>query len=78
MNSCKNGIFKTALSLPKGRILNNMTIVLPLMSNWTGSVSKYIIPSLYNIGSPKIVINGYRSCFYLCGNFIFIIAAGDI
>jgi len=78
LNSCKNGIFKTALFLPNNRTLNNTTTFCLLISISTGPVLRWIILFLYNIRSPEIVINGYGFSFCLWGNSILLIAIGNI
>src|SRR6266550_5478623 len=77
LNSLKNSIFKTTLSLPNNRILKEIIIFLPLISTLTSPISIYIILSLYSIRSPKIVINGYRFSLSLYSNPIYLIAIGD-
>jgi len=78
LNSCKNGIPKTALSLPNSRILNNTTTFYPLISILTSPVLRWIISFLYNIRSPEIMTNRYGFSFCLWGNPIFLIVAGDM
>src|SRR6266702_8539582 len=74
----KNNIPKTASSFPNNNTLNNIIIHLPSSSNSINPVLKYIILSLYIIGSPEIVTKGYRSSFYLCGNLNYLIISGDM
>src|SRR6266567_3134403 len=78
LNSLKNSIFKTALSLPSSKILKEIIIFLLLIFILTGPISIYIILSLYSIGSPKIVTNRYRFSLSLCGNPILLTAASNI
>src|SRR6266567_3080597 len=78
LNSLRNSIFKTALSLPSGRILKDILTFYPLISILTSPVFIYIILSLYIIRSPKIVTNGYRFSLSLCGNLILLTAISNI
>src|SRR6266702_1871044 len=78
LNSLRNGIPKTALSLPNSKILKEVTIFLPLISTLTSPVSIHIIPSLYNIRSPEIVTNGYGFSLSLYSNPILLTAVSDI
>src|SRR6266567_3984490 len=70
LNSLKNNIPKTTLSLSSSKILKEITIFLPLISTLTSPVFIYIILSLYSIGSPKIVTNGYKFSLSLYSNLI--------
>ena len=76
--SYRNGIPKTALFLPSSKMLKEIMAFLPLISTSTSPVSIYIILSLYNIGSPEIVINGYRFSLSLYGNPILLTAVSNI
>src|SRR6266704_2599230 len=78
LNSLKNSIPKTTLSLPSSKILKKLIIFLPLISTLTGPVSIYIILSLYNIRSPKIVTNRYRFSLSLYSNPILLTAISNI
>src|SRR6266567_3126598 len=78
LNSLKNGIPKTTLSLLSGRMSKDILILYPLIFTLTSPVSICIIPSLYIIRSPKIVTNGYRFSLSLYGNPILLTAASNI
>ncbi len=78
LNSLRNGIPKTALSLPSSKILKEIIILFPLISTLTNPVSIYIILSLYNIGSPKIVTNRYRFSLSLYSNPILLTTTSNI
>src|SRR6266566_8521509 len=78
LNSLRNSIPKTALSLPSGRMLKDILTLYPLISTLISPISIYIIPSLYVIGSPKIVINGYGFSLSLYSNPILLTADSDI
>ena len=55
-----------------------MIMCLPLSFSSIGPVLRYIILSLYIIGSPEIVTKGYRSFFYLYGSLNLFIVFSDI
>ncbi len=78
LNSFKNSIPKTTLSLPSGKILKEVIILLPLIFILTSPISIYIILSLYSIKSPKIVTNRYRFSLTLYGNPILLTANSNI
>src|SRR6266567_6428549 len=78
LNSLRNGILKTALSLPSSKILKEIITFLPLISISTSPVSIYIILSLYSIGSPKMVTNRYRFSLSLYSNPILLTTDSDI
>ncbi len=78
LNSLRNSILKTALSLLSGKMLKEIMIFLPLISTLTSPVFIYIILSLYSIRSPEIVTNRYRFSLSLCGNLILLTANSNI
>ena len=78
LNSLKNGIPKTALSLLSGRILKDILTLYPLISTLTSPISIYIILSLYIIRSPEIVTNKYRFSLSLYSNPILLTATSNI
>src|SRR6266700_4266005 len=78
LNSLKNSIPKTALSLPSGSILKDILILYPLISTLTGPVSIHMILSLYIIRFLEIVTNGYRFFLSLYSNPILLTAISDI
>src|SRR6266700_1296977 len=78
LNSLRNGIPKTALSLLSGRILKDILTLCPLISTLTSPISIYIIPSLYIIGSLEIVTNRYRFSLSLYSNLILLTAVSNI
>src|SRR6266700_3901752 len=78
LNSLRNSIPKTALSLFSSRILKDILILCLLISILTGPVSIHIIPSLYIIRSLEIVTNRYRFSLSLYSNPILLITVSNI
>ena len=78
LNSLKNIIPKTALSLPNNKILKVIITPVPLTSTSISPILSYIILSLYNIRSPKMVTNRYRFSLSLYSNPIFLTTVSNI
>src|SRR6266568_4152655 len=78
LNSLRNSIPKTTLSLPSGRILKDILTLCPLIFTLTGPVSICIILSLYIIKSPEMVTNRYRFSLFLYNNPILLIIFSNI
>ena len=78
LNSLRNSILKTALSLFSSRMLKDILILYPLIFTLTGPISIYMILFLYIIGSPKMVINKYRFFLSLYNNPILLTANSNI
>ena len=78
LNSLRNSIPKTALSLPSSKILKEIIIFFPLIFTLTSPISIYIILSLYSIRSPEIATNRYRFFLFLYSNLILLTATNNI
>ena len=78
LNSLKNSIPKTTLSLPNSKILKDIVTFFPSTSISTSPIFSGIILSLYNIRSLEMVTNKYRFSLSLYSNPILLTANNNI